>query len=152
MSLLGTGSELAIEVPLLSRRMKVLRLCIARASRATEAPPKSTALVLSIPTNVQPDRPDEALPRTRGCVRSSEQLAAVTTPISTESLTSRLIDEVLRERGPLARRIVARVSSEFAPYATQRPEDLLPGILSNVELVLRAVRRSEERRVGKACR
>jgi PucR-like helix-turn-helix protein len=73
-------------------------------------------------------------------VRSSEQLAAVTTPISTESLTRRLIDEVLREREPLARRIVARVSSEFAPYATQRPEDLLPGILSNVELVLRAVR------------
>jgi hypothetical protein len=61
-------------------------------------------------------------------------------PISTESLTRRLIDEVLREREPLARRIVARVSSEFAPYATQRPEDLLPGILSNVELVLGAVR------------
>jgi hypothetical protein len=95
---------------------------------------------LSISTNVQPDRPDQALARTRGCVRSSEQLAAVTTPISTESLTRRLLDEVLREREPLARRIVARVSSEFAPYATQRPEDLLPGILSNVELVLSAVR------------
>jgi hypothetical protein len=64
----------------------------------------------------------------------------VTTPNSTESLTRRLIDEVLREREALARRIVARVSSEFVPYATQRPEDLLPGILSNVELVLRAVR------------
>ena len=88
----------------------------------------------------RPDRPDEALPRTRGCVRSSEQLAAVTTPISTESVTRPLIDEVLREREQLARRIVARVSSEFAAYATQRPEDLLPGILSNVELVLRAVR------------
>jgi hypothetical protein len=69
---------------------------------------------LSIPTNVQPDRLDKALVRTRGCVRSSEQLAAVTTPISTESLTRPLIDEVLREREPLARRIVARVTSEFS--------------------------------------
>src|SRR6185437_15527184 len=100
---------LAIELPLLSRGMSVLGLCIARASRATEAPPKSPALVLSIPTNVQPDRRGEALARTRACVRSSEQLAAVTTPISTESLTRPLIDEVLREREPLARRIVARV-------------------------------------------
>jgi hypothetical protein len=89
---------------------------------------------------VQPDRLDEALARTRGCVRSAEQLAAVTTPIFTESLTRRLIDEVLREREPLARRIVARVTSEFAPYARQHPDDLLPGVLSNVELVLGAVR------------
>src|SRR4051812_17345093 len=102
MSLLGMGSELAIEVPLLSRGMSVLRLCIARASRATEAPPNSTALGLSIPTNVQPDRRDGARARTLGYVRSSEQLAAVTTPISTESLTRPLIDEVLREREPLA--------------------------------------------------
>src|SRR5258708_39557984 len=136
MSLFGMASELAIELPLPSRRISVLRLCIARASRATEAPPKLTALVLSIPTNVQPDRLDEALARSRGCVRSSEQLAAVTPPISTESLTRRLIDEVLRERESLALRIVARVSRECAPYGAQRPEDLLPGILSNVELVL----------------
>jgi hypothetical protein len=98
------------------------------------------ALLLSIPTTVQPDRLHEALARPCGCVRSSETDRRVTTPTSTESLTRRLIDEVLREREPLARRIVARVSSEFAPYATQRPEDLLPGILSNVALVLGAVR------------
>src|SRR5689334_16611299 len=132
--------ELAIETPLLSRGMSVLRLCTARASRTTEAPPKSTALVSSIPTNAQPHRRDEALTSTPGCVRSSEQLAAVTTPISTESLTRRLIDEVLREREPLAERIVARVISEFPPFAAQHPEDLLPGVLSNLELVLGAVR------------
>src|ERR1700756_5659805 len=107
MSLLGTASELAIETPLLSRGMSVLRLCIARASRTTEAPPKSTALVLSIPTNVQPHRRDQTPPAPPGCGRSPEQPPAVTTPISPESLPRRLIDEVLREREQLAQRIVA---------------------------------------------
>src|SRR5258708_40052325 len=103
MSLLGMGSELGIELPLLSRGMSVLRLCIARASGATEVPPKSTALVLSIPTNVQPDRPDEALPRTGGCGRAPGQVAAATAPVSTRAPPRRPSQWVLPEGRPRAR-------------------------------------------------